>query len=189
MSVFAKDVLKKEVAELAKVFNLQETAIVLVEELLNGKNWHFKRNNLICCLEELENLIEQLQAENKKQREAEMYTYEQVKNQENEKFKKAFSVEYHTRLEARLEAEAELDRMKNGSKEAVLYASDLSKDLMDARNKIVNMKPVVDAAEMEVKTIQLDMGGKHKYTISYTGQQKIGEAIRKWKEQKWKEQS
>ena len=43
------------------------------------------------------------------------------------------------------------------------------------------LQEVVDTIDAEVRTAQLDMGGKHKYSISHAGQQRIGEAIQRIK--------
>ena len=48
-------------------------------------------------------------------------------------------------------------------------------------NKLAMAQSILDLLDVEVRTAQLDMGGKHKYSISYTGQQRIGEAVRKMK--------
>lgn len=40
------------------------------------------------------------------------------------------------------------------------------------------VEKVLAAVELEVKTIHLDMGGKHRYAISADGQQRIGMLIK-----------
>lgn len=55
--------------------------------------------------------------------------------------------------------------------------------LLDSSNKQAHLgAEILRCAEEFVATTHLDMSGKHKYSISYVGQQKIGEAVRARKE-------
>ena len=52
-----------------------------------------------------------------------------------------------------------------------------------AASYVDEIQDVLTTIDGEVSTAQLDMGGKHKYSISHSGQQRIGEAMQRIKQQ------
>ena len=57
----------------------------------------------------------------------------------------------------------------------------LQEDIHKLRAELKQCYDALSTIDCEVRTAQLDMGGKHKYSISHTGQQRIGEAIQRIK--------